>query len=50
MGKQKCTTGKEGNLLFNADISDEQADSLSAMYDLSFVSLSALPRQLASIL
>jgi hypothetical protein len=37
-------------LICSTDISDEQAGSLSAMYDLSFVSLSALPRHLASIL
>ncbi len=37
-------------LICSTDISDEQAASLSAMYDLTFVSLGALPRQLASIL
>ena len=28
MGKQKSTAGKEGNLLFNADISDEQVQDM----------------------
>lgn len=37
-------------LICSTDISDEQAGSLSAMYDLTFVSLNALPRHLASIL
>lgn len=37
-------------LICSTDISDEQAGNLTAMYDLSFVSLGALPRQLASIL
>lgn len=37
-------------LICSTDISDEQAGSLSAMYDLTFVSLDALPRHLQSVL
>lgn len=36
-------------IICSTDITDEQADSFNAMYDLSFVSLSSLPRHLASI-
>lgn len=37
-------------LVCSTDITDEQAGSLTAMYDLTFVSLGALPRHLNSIL
>lgn len=37
-------------LICSTDLTDEQAGSLSAMYELTFVSLNALPRHLSSIL
>ncbi len=37
-------------LICSTDISDEQAVGLSAMYDLTFVSVTALPRHLSSLL
>jgi hypothetical protein len=37
-------------LVCSTDLNDEQASSLSAMYDLTFVSIDALPRHLASII
>ena len=37
-------------LVCSTEITDEQAGSLTAMYDLTFVSLNALPRHLSSIL
>lgn len=36
-------------VICSTDITDEQASSLTAMYDLTFVSLQSLPRHLASI-
>ncbi|MDP2094430.1 MAG: hypothetical protein Q8K50_11165, partial [Hydrogenophaga sp.] len=36
-------------VICSTDITDEQASSLSAMYDLTFVSIASLPRHLASI-
>lgn len=36
-------------VICSTDITDEQAGSLSAMYDLTFVSLQSLPRHIASI-
>lgn len=36
-------------IICSTDITDEQAGSLTAMYDLTFVSLQTLPRHLASI-
>lgn len=36
-------------VICSTDITDEQAKNLSAMYDLSFVSLTSLPRHLASL-
>ena len=37
-------------LICSTDISDEQAVGLSAMYDLTFVSVAALPRRLSSLI
>lgn len=37
-------------IICSTDITDEQAGSLTAMYDLTFVSLQTLPRHLASII
>ena len=37
-------------LICSTDISDEQAVGLSAMYDLTFVSVAALPRHLSSLI
>lgn len=37
-------------LVCSTDITDEQASSLTAMYDLTFVSLAALPRHLSTII
>lgn len=48
--RKRLGVGASRFMVCSTDITDEQATSLTAMYDLTFVSLNALPRHLSSIL